>query len=87
MESKAIYNAEDIFHSETWDISAYITYTDRRQKKHEKAQKGLQEVIKYCSLTKCSFSELVDNFISDPDILAVIFNNAYALSQYIKCVK
>ena len=32
MESKAIYNAEDIYHSETWDIQAYITYTDSREK-------------------------------------------------------
>lgn len=84
MEGKAIYNAEDIFHSETWDIQAYITYTYNREKKHEKAQKGLQEAIKYCSLTQCSFSELVDNFINDPDMLSVIFNNAYALSLYIK---
>lgn len=84
MEGKAIYNAEDIYYSETWDIQAYITYTDRRDKKHEKAQKGLQEAIKYCSLTQCSFSELVDNFINDPYMLSVIFNNAYALNLYIK---
>ena len=33
-------------------------------------------------MTKCSFSELVDNFINDGDMLAVIFNNAYALPIY-----
>lgn len=87
MEGKVIYNADDIFHSETWDIQAYITYTDKREKKHEKVQKGLQEAIKYCSMTKCSFAELVNNFINDTEMLSVIFNNAYALSQYIKCVK
>lgn len=86
-DGKAIYNEEDIFRSETWDISSYITYTDKREKKHEKAQKGLQEAIKYCSMTKCSFVELVDNYINDLDMLTVIFNNAYALSQYIRCVK
>lgn len=86
-DGKAIYNDEDIYRSETWDISSYITYADKREKKQEKAQQGLQDIIKYCSITKCSFSELVDNFIDDSDMLSVIFNNAYALTQYIKCVK
>ena len=86
-QGKAIYNEEDIYRSETWDISAYITYTDKREKKCEKAKKSLQEIIVYCSKTKCSFSELVDNFINDSDTLGVIMTNAYALSQYIKCVK
>lgn len=87
MEGKVIYNAEDIYHSETWDIQAYITYTDKREKKSEKAKKSLQEIIVYISKTKCSFAELVDNYINDVDTLGVIMTNAYALSQYIKCVK
>lgn len=86
-EGKALYNEEDIYRSETWDISAYITYTDRREKKSEKAKKSLQEIIVYCSKTKCSFSELVDNYIEDGDALGVIMTNAYAITQYIKCVK
>jgi hypothetical protein len=87
LESKVIYNAEDIFHSETWDIQAYITYADKREKKSENAKKALREVICYISKTKCSFSELVDNFVEDSDTLGVIMTNAYALSQYIKSVK
>ena len=87
MESKVLYNAEDIFHSETWDIEAYITYTDKREKKSQKAKESLREIIVYCSKTKCSFSELVDNFIEDSETLGVIMTNAYALNQYIKSVK
>lgn len=87
MEGKVIYNADDIFHSETWDIQAYITYTDKREKKSENAKKALRDVICYISKTKCSFSDLVDNYIEDADTLGVIMTNAYALSQYIKCVK
>ena len=86
-DGKAIYNEEDIYRSETWDVSAYITYTDRREKKSEKAKKSLQEIIVYCSKTKCSFSELIDNFINDGDTLGVIMTNAYAITQYIKSVK
>lgn len=86
-DGKAIYDEENIYRSETWDVSAYITYTDRREKKSEKAKKSLQEIIVYCSKTKCSFSELVDNYINDGDTLGVIMTNAYAITQYIKCVK
>ena len=86
-EGKEIYNAEDIFHSETWDIQGYTTYTDKREKKSEKAKKSLQEIILYISKTKCSFSELVDNYIEDGDTLGVIMTNAYALNSYIKSVK
>ena len=41
MEGKVLYNAEDIFHSETWDIQAYITYTDKggKRKSTKKAHK------------------------------------------------
>ena len=87
MESKVIYNVEDIYHSETWDIQAYITYTDKREKKHQKANEKLQEIIKYISQTKCDFNDLVDNFVCDTDGLTVIMSNAYALTQYIKCIK
>ena len=87
MEGKVLYNAEDIFHSETWDIQAYITYTDKREKRHQKANEKLQEVIKYISHTKCDFNDLVDNFICDADGLTVIMSNAYALTQYIKSIK
>ena len=31
-EGKAVYNAEDIFRSETWDIQSYITYTAKEMK-------------------------------------------------------
>lgn len=86
-EGKAFYNEEDVFRSETWDISAYITYTDKREKKSENAKKALREIICYCSKTKCSFSELVDNFVEDSDTLGVIMTNAYAITQYIKCIK
>lgn len=86
-EGKEIYESEDIYHSETWDISAYYTYTDKREKKSEKAKKALREIICYCSKTKCSFSELVDNFVEDSDTLGVIMTNAYAITQYIKCIK
>lgn len=86
-EGKEIYNAEDIFHSETWDIQSYITYTDKREKKSENAKKALREIICYCSKTKCSFSGLVDNFVEDSDTLGVIMTNAYAITQYIKCIK
>lgn len=86
-EGKALYNEEDIFHSETWDIQSYITYTDKREKKSQKAKESLREIIVYCSKTKCSFSELIDNFIEDGDTLGVIMTNAYAISQYIKSVK
>ena len=86
-EGKAKYNEEDIYRSETWDISSYTTYTDKREKKSEKAKKSLQEIICYCSKTKCSFAELVDNFINDGDALGVIMTNAYALNSYIKCIK
>ena len=86
-EGKAIYNEEDIFRSETWDVSSYITYTDKREKKSQKAKESLREIIIYCSKTKCSFSELVDNFVEDGETLGVIMTNAYAISQYIKGVK
>lgn len=86
-DGKAIYNEEDIYRSETWDIAAYITYTDKREKKSENAKKALREVICYISKSKCSFAELVDNFIEDSDTLGVIMTNAYALNQYIKSVK
>lgn len=87
MEGKAIYNAEDIYHSETWDIKAYITYTDKREIKSQNAKKALRDVICFISKTKCSFAGLVDNYIEDSDTLAVIMANAYALNQYIKCLK
>lgn len=86
-EGKALYNEEDIYRSETWDIQSYITYTDKREKKSQKAKESLREIIVYCSKTKCSFSELVDNFVEDSETLGVIMSNAYAISQYIKCVK
>ena len=86
-DGKALYNEEDIFRSEKWDISAYITYADKREKKSEKAKKSLQEIIAYVSETKCNFADLVDNYIEDSDALGIIMKNAYALSQYIKCVK
>lgn len=86
-DGKALYNEEDVYRSETWDISAYITYTDKREKKSENAKKALREIICYISKTKCSFSELVDNFIEDGDTLGVIMTNAYAITQYIKGVK
>ena len=82
-DGKALYNEEDVFRSETWDISAYITYTDKREKKSENAKKALREIICYISKTKCSYSELVDNYIEDGDTLGVIMTNAYAF--YILC--
>ena len=87
MEGKVLYNADDIYHSETWDIAAYITYDERREKKSENAKKALREVIVYISKTKCSFGELVDNYIDDDITIGVIMANAYALSVYIKSVK
>ena len=86
-EGKVVYSDEDVFRSETWDIKAYISYTEKREKKHEKSSAKLQEIIKYISLTKCDFNELVDNFVCDSDSLSVIMSNAYALTQYIKCIK